>query len=115
MKKQFLECNWVLSNEKIGTIDASVPGCVHTDLAAAGIIKDLFYRDNNKQYLWIENEDFTYSCCFDAKTEEKASIVFEGLDTYCDVCLNGKCIGSAQDMFIPYSFDVSGLLLERDN
>ena len=115
MKKQFLECNWVLSNEKIGTIDASVPGCVHTDLAAAGIIKDLFYRDNNKQYLWIENEDFTYSCCFDAKTEEKASIVFEGLDTYCDVYLNGKCIGSAQDMFIPYSFDVSGLLRERDN
>ena len=27
-------------------VPASVPGCVHTDLMAAGILRDPFYRDN---------------------------------------------------------------------
>jgi len=115
MRKQYLEENWKLIGDKIGTVDATVPGCVHTDLMNEGIIKDLFWRDNNKQYEWIENCDFTYTCLFDAVCLEKASLVFEGLDTYCDVYLNGQKIGCADDMFIPYEFDVSRKLKSKDN
>lgn len=115
MVKQFLENNWTLNNEKIGELDATVPGCVHTDLLNAGVIKDLYWRDNNKQYEWIENEDFVYKCTFDAKESNDAVLVFEGLDTYCDIYLNGEIIGSADNMFIPHEFNIGGKLRERDN
>lgn len=115
MEKLFLENNWVLTGDKIGTVSATVPGCVHTDLIKEGIIKDLFWRDNNKQYEWIENEDFTYSCTFDAKESDDAVLVFEGLDTYCDIYLNGCAIGSADNMFISHEFNIGGKLQERDN
>ena len=104
MKKMFLNENWVLYGEKIGELKAQVPGCVHTDLMENGIIKDLYWRDNNKQYSWIEDCDFVYSCRFDAQPSDFAQLVFEGLDTYCDIYLNGEKIGSAEDMFIEYKF-----------
>ncbi|MBR7132248.1 MAG: hypothetical protein IKD04_01805 [Clostridia bacterium] len=115
MKKVFLDKAWVLRGERIGELPASVPGCVHTDLMANGIIKDLYWRDNNRQYTWIEDSDFTYSCRFDAEAADFAQLVFEGLDTYCDVFLNGEKVGSADDMFIEYRFDVGGKLKHKDN
>ena len=115
MEKVYLKENWVLKNQKIGTISAKVPGCVHTDLLANGIIKDIFYRDNNKEAQWIENENWEYSCVFDAKSGEKAALVFEGLDTYAEITLNGQLLGKVDDMFIPYRYDISELLREKDN
>lgn len=115
MKKVLLDKNWILYGEKTGELKANVPGCVHTDLMANGIIKDLYWRDNNKQYSWIEDCNFTYSCSFDADASSHAVLVFEGLDTYCDIVLNGEKIGSADDMFIDYKLDVSGRLKEKDN
>ena len=35
---------------------ATVPGCVHTDLLAAGKIGDPFFRLNEKDQQWIEHE-----------------------------------------------------------
>lgn len=115
MKKIYLNENWKLTGEKIGQLPAQVPGCVHTDLMANGIIKDLYWRDNNKQYQWIEDCDFTYTCCFDAKISDSACVVFEGLDTYCNIFLNGEKIGSADDMFIEHRFDIGGKLKEKEN
>jgi len=34
-------------------VPAIVPGCVHTDLLAAGAIADPYSRDNEKQLHWI--------------------------------------------------------------
>ena len=115
MKKTYLDGAWQLFCECTGNLKATVPGCVHTDLAAAGIIGDIFWRDNNKQYTWIEDCDFTYSRTFCAESEGKVSLVFEGLDTYADVYLNGKKIGEADNMFIQHSFDVSGLIFSGEN
>ena len=115
MKKILLSGEWTLTNEKIGTITATVPGCVHTDLMANGTIKDLYWRDNNKQYEWIENENFSYSRTFDAVETDNATLVFEGLDTYCDIYLNGEKIGEADDMFIEHRFSVRGKLKEKNN
>lgn len=116
MKKLYLNNeNWKLSNEKIGSVKTTVPGCVHTDLKACGLIPDMFYRDNSKEVQWIENCDWTYSCMFDAEMGKNVSLVFEGLDTYAEIYLNGEIIGETDDMFIPYEFDVSGKLKISDN
>ena len=110
-----LEGVWTLHNDKIGTIPAKVPGCVHTDLCAAGIIKDIYWRDNNKSYQWIEECDFSYECSFDAKAGGGSELVFEGLDTYAEITLNGKKLGETDDMFIPHRFPVSDVLRDGVN
>ena len=97
-------------------LDGTVPGCVHTDLIAAGLLPDLFWRDNSKTCQWIENQDFTYSKTFTVEAmEPNAWLEFDGLDTYCDVYLNGQQIGAGDDMFISYEFPVDGVLRHGEN
>ena len=89
--------NWNFRNVKdTNYLPATVPGTVHTDLLANGIIEDPFYRDNEKKVQWIEKEDWVYKTEFDFEnTEEKIDLVFEGLDTYANVFIkrteNSKC------------------------
>ena len=115
MKKICLNEKWTLNNEMVGKLPATVPGCVHTDLIANGMIKDIFWRDNNREYQWIENCDWRYSCTFDALVGEKVFLVFEGLDTYTEIVLNGISLGKTNNMFIPHRFDVSQVIREKDN
>ncbi len=115
-----LNGKWLLkgfdkNNNEIA-MEASVPGCVHTDFIKNGIMKDLYYRDNVELYRWIEHKDFTYERKFVAdEIQENAYIEFDGLDTYCDVFLNGIKIGKADNMFIPYEFCVDGVLKKGEN
>ena len=115
MKKVYLnELNWKLENEQVGVVDATVPGCVHTDLLNCGKVQDFYWRDNAREVRWIEDCDWTYSCDFSALISDKVSLVFEGLDTYASVYLNGKHIGDTENMFIEHEFDVSDVLEENN-
>ena len=115
MNKIYLSDNWTLSNELKELYQATVPGCVHTDLIAAGLIKDIFWRDNNQNYQWIEDREWEYTCTFDAEVAQKVYLVFEGLDTYAEITLNEPTLGKTDDMFIPHKFDVSSVLKEKEN
>ena len=115
MKKVYINDGWSFYNEKTGTVSATVPGCVHTDLKKCGKIDDYYWRDNNDACQWIENEDFTYTCTFDAEESAFSTLVFEGLDTYCEIYLNGERIGGAQNMFIPHEYFLGGKLKSKGN
>lgn len=106
---------WKLKNDTVGTVNAIIPGCVHTDLANNNKIPDMFWRDNNVSLQWIENEEWTYYCEFNAKIGKHISIVFEGLDTYADIYLNGIHLGHTDNMFVEYEFDVSNVLEKSNN
>ena len=97
-------------------IPATVPGCVHTDLQAAGILGDLYYRDNADSCQWVERCSVTYTRTFDiGEFEPNTYLTFDGLDVYCDVFLNGKRLGSCDDMFIKWSFCTDGILKKGTN
>lgn len=82
-------------------VNGTVPGCVHTDLIRNGIVTDLYRRDNADSFRWIEMSDWVYSREFMCDTVEPgARLVFEGLDVYCDIYLNGTWIGHAENMFL---------------
>ena len=116
MKKVYLHEGWSFTDSSFeGRLSATVPGCLHTDLISAGIIKDIFYRDNNDKYGWVENCSPVYETYFDAQLSENVTLKFEGIDTFASVYLNGVHLGDTHNMFIPHVFDVSGLLKERDN
>lgn len=92
---------------------AHVPGCVHTDLYS----EDEMFRDWNSEHCrWIEQHDWSYTREFTLTPEdisEEAGIpelLFEGLDTYCEIRLNDVLVGTAENMFIPHRFCVKGRL-----
>jgi beta-mannosidase len=82
---------------------ATVPGCVHTDLMSNRMIGDPFYRDNEQRLQWIGKTDWEYQTAFDTNAElmdrEHVELVFEGLDTYAEVILNGVSLLKADNMF----------------
>jgi beta-mannosidase len=90
---------------------ATVPGCAHTDLLAAGRIGDPFYRTNEKQLGWIERQDWEWRTTFpiDATDleRERIDLCFDGLDTFADVLLNGQPILRADNMFRRWRVPVS--------
>jgi len=97
-------------------IQAKVPGVIHTDLQRAGLLGDLYSRDNAENCQWVEGCDITYSCRFGwEKTENGVDLVFEGLDTYASVRLNGCELGKTDDMFISYRYPVESILREGEN
>ena len=98
---------------------ATVPGCVHTDLLAAGKIGDPFFRLNEKDQQWIENEAWEYrtTVAVDAATlaRDRVELVFAGLDTYADVSVNGVSVLTADNMFRSWRADVKSRLKAGDN
>ncbi|WP_439183583.1 beta-mannosidase [Carboxylicivirga taeanensis] len=100
-------------------LEASVPGCVHTDLLDHELIKDPFYRLNEHDVQWIDKKDWEYKTTFtiDKATFNKEQIVlnFAGLDTYADVYLNDQLILKADNMFRGWTVDCKNLIKEGEN
>jgi beta-mannosidase len=98
---------------------ATVPGTVHTDLVAAGVIPDPFYGDNERRLQWIEGEDWEYRTEFTATptnlARERQDLVFEGLDTYADVSLNGTRVLTTNNMFRRWVAHVEDVLVPGTN
>jgi len=97
---------------------ATVPGTVHTDLLANGLIPDPFFGDNEKQLQWIENEAWEYKTTFSVtgdQTKNPVDIIFEGLDTYAEAFINGNQVLSADNMFRAWTVPCDGMLKNGTN
>ncbi len=101
------------------SISATVPGCVHTDLLAAGVIEEPFFRDNELRLQWIGQTDWIYSRAFDLPADflgrSRVLLRCEGLDTLATIRLNGRIVGQTENMFRLYEFDVTNLIKMRQN
>ena len=86
---------------------ATVPGSVQTDLMAAGLVADPFVRDNEAAIQWVGLSDWVYRTTFtvDEATlaRRHAELVFDGLDTFAEVYLNGHRLLGADNMFRRWS------------
>ncbi|MFI6824068.1 glycoside hydrolase family 2 protein [Micromonospora sp. NPDC050187] len=98
-------------------IPATVPGCVHTDLLAAGLIPDPYLDDHEKGLAWIGRTDWVYETTFDRPPgdADRTDLVCAGLDTVATLTLNGVVVGRTENMHRGHRFDVRALLRDRDN
>jgi beta-mannosidase len=91
-------------------LPAVIPGTVHTDLMKNKRIPDPYYRDNEIKVQWVSQKDWEYQSTFNIErnmlSKKHLNLVFEGLDTYADVYLNGKLILKADNMFRTWKVDV---------
>ncbi|MDP4508812.1 glycoside hydrolase family 2 protein [Nonomuraea turcica] len=112
-----LHDGWTLSSQDITGVAATVPGCVHTDLLAAGIIDDPYLDDHEHRLAWIGRTEWTYRTTFawSPDEHERTDLVCEGLDTVAAIELNGVRVGSTANQHRSYRFPVRHLLRDGDN
>ncbi|WP_251623754.1 beta-mannosidase [Odoribacter lunatus] len=118
--QQELNNGWQFRQAHVGRwLPATVPGSVHTDLMAHKLIEDPFYRNNEPTVQWIDKINWEYATTFQPTeailSSNHQQLVFHGLDTWCDVFLNGEKIASPNNMFRTWTCDVKGILKQGDN
>ena len=104
-----LSNGWSLTGPNDIHIGATVPGCVHTDLLAAGLIPDPFLDDNENQLGWIGRAGWTYETTFQWTDTgaERVDLVCDGLDTVATLTVNGTEVGRTANMHRGYRFPVA--------
>ncbi|MBN1787690.1 MAG: glycoside hydrolase family 2 protein [Sedimentisphaerales bacterium] len=104
------ESNW---------LECRVPSSIYTCLTQAGVIKPSELYCNPEDFLWPGEKPWIFQKFFDLPQDffklDRAELVFEGLDTFCQVWLNDKLVGRSDNMFCSYRFDVKELLKEKNN
>ena len=115
-----IDVNWQFKSVKDSLWKAAtVPGTVHTDLLANGIIEDPFYRLNEHDQQWIDKTDWEYKTSFIVENEffskEKIELAFAGLDTYANIFVNDSLILKTDNMFIGYKIDCKPFLKQGEN
>ena len=100
-------------------LPAQVPGDHYSDLLRAGKIPDPYYRDNNKAVQWAAQTGWIYRTTFEAAPQQLAmrtvELVCHGLDTFATVTLNGALLGSTDNMFRTWIYDVKHALKPGTN
>lgn len=100
-------------------LTAEVPGTVHQDLLNHNLLPNPFWGTNEDSIQWVEKEDWEYKTVFNVTevqlARDAAILVFEGLDTYADVYLNGALLIRGDNMFIGYSVPVKEVLRKGEN
>ena len=114
-----LDAGWTVSGPRGMEVRAQVPGVVHMDLMAAGMLPDPFVGLNIDSVQWVEHGQWTYRCAFTVREAERRSkrayLRFDGIDTYATVSLNGHVLGTADNMFRQWRYPVQGLLRKGRN
>lgn len=115
-----LNTGWEFSQAGNGKwMNAIVPGTVHQDLIRHELLPNPFYGTNEEKIQWVENEDWEYRTSFTVTEEQlkrdDAQLIFEGLDTYADVYLNGSLVLKADNMFVGYTIPVKSVLRSGEN
>lgn len=103
---------------------ATVPGTIHTDLMDNKLINDPYDRNNEQSVQWVSERVWTYSTTFDrgnCNLFENATLVFDGLDTYAEIYLNGKPLNHTEgshitnNMFRQWRFPLPKDIKEKGN
>lgn len=120
MIKVNLHQNWQFKQvEKEEWMSANVPGCVHTDLLENKKIENPFFDTNEDRLQWIEYRDWEYRSTFDINedvlNQEQINLVFEGLDTYAKVFLNGEVLLETDNMYRIWTVSIKENLKLENN
>ena len=114
LKRDNFTCLKELKKSGLKSVPATVPGNFEIDLEKAGIIDDIFFGNNPLDAQKRENYHLWYARTFTAN-DKNYNLVFDGIDTYADIYLNGKLLGTSDNMLIPHSFDAEHLLKKGEN
>ena len=94
----------------------NVPGSVYSFLLDNQLMEDPFYRQNEQKALELSDNEFEFFRSFDYEaTGDEVILRCEGLDTLCDIYINGAHVAYTDNMHRTYEFDVTDLLKTGTN
>ena len=110
--------NFKMDYENYKGLECTVPCDMYSVLLKYGYIPDPYYGTNEEILFDYSKKDCTFYTDFalseNELKKEKIDIVFYGLDTICDIYLNGVLLGSVMNMHRKYEFDIKGLAKENN-
>lgn len=114
MQKVVLNGVWESSNVRTSTrYPAQVPGFIQKDLMEQGMLPNEYDTLFEPKIEWVEHDDWTYARTFEldeaALKSEALELVFEGVDTFAEISLNGTVIGRTENMWLSYRFNIKGV------
>lgn len=108
--------DWTLtgSDGNVSSVPAQVPSQQYLDLQAAGIIGNTLYGDNDVDQTWVETANWTYTSAslstLKSGNASRTYLVFEGLDTFASISFCNESIGTTNNQFRQYNFDITSVL-----
>lgn len=100
-------------------LPVQVPGDITMDLYRAGQIEDPYYGMNHLKLEWIAERDFVYETVLEADEnllkEESVRLVFEGIDLFAEIYINGHLLGKTENMFLAYQYEILPYLIHGQN
>ncbi len=97
---------------------ATVPGFIHTDLMANGIIPDPFYGTNEDSVRWVGDSVWIYQTTIPKMQLPEGNtiwLVFEGLAGQAIILVNHELFEVADNMFCQYEFPITRSLMDMND
>ena len=99
-------------------ISCTIPTDMYSVLFENGYISDPYYGTNEEKLTPLSENDVTFYSEFslDKKSLESRYkyLTFYGIDTICDIYLNGTLLDSVKNMHRKYEYEVGALLKEKN-
>ena len=105
-------------NAETRGIPVSVPGSVQMALKNAGIIKDWNIGLNHNECEWVENRSWLFSVKIPdewIRGRKVIRLVCKGLDDNGYILVNSEEAGEFNNTHLPYTFELTSILNEKDN
>ena len=117
---QSLNSGWNLQTDTLSIdLQVDIPSVVQADLYENGLIPHPYLGKVEQDLQWIPQQIWDYSLKFDVDNDifekDNIDLIFNGLDTYADVWLNGEKIIRSDNMFVKYQKEVKNLLKKHGN
>ena len=92
----------------------TVPGGIFSNLMDRDVLDNVFFGSGDADSVWVGEGDWTYNLTFTVVEELLAhrvvSLVFEGLDTFATILINGNEVGTSENMFVRYTYNIKDQL-----
>jgi beta-mannosidase len=108
--------NWLFSGQLPDAEDASIacnlPVCAHSLLHRADLLDGLQLHDlgSEEKLQWVGDREWFFTRELAISAEQLCAdalmIIFEGIDTYAEICLNGKVLGTAKNFHRTWEWDI---------
>lgn len=103
-----------VGNTCVTTCVARVPGDVYSALYEAKKIPNPYWGCNETNVQWVAKEDWVFSRAFqvseDFVAKKRIALEIDNADTFADIYLNGKKVGSLSNRFARWTLDVKSAL-----
>ncbi len=111
--------DWRLSSDRHAPVPATVPGCVHDALIAAGVLVDPDHPGGEDAQAFVGHLEWTWSLDFEVDSalldHDHVELCLDSVDTVGVVELNDQPIATVESQFVPHRIEVGDRLLAGPN